>query len=218
MPDRAPSTDPNEVPLVEEFRDAGPVAFEPRAVAGGRRSIPTLAGWAVAVVALIAIGVAGQHLGGPPSTEGRAAATAGLAPDASHRTNASERDPSPALPRNVDAIVLDSPAWGPVIVTSRRLYVQGIVNVRAVSLEVTLEGRGAGTVATEQVALPTVGDGVRPDVPPAFDAWFDLPTPRPNGTMWVTVTAYAADGFLLAGVRQPFLVGPVLEARAVRPR
>lgn len=213
MPERDPSSDPNEVLLVEDVTGHGRVAFEPRRVAGGP-SRGSVAAWAIAVAALIAIGVGGQHRVGPQTA--RALVVVPSSGDASGAPDPTDPAPS-ATAGGVDAIVLRSPGWGPVTVTSHRLYVDGILNVRAVEVEVSLEARGARTVASEHVALPTVGDGVRPDGSPAFSAWFDLPNPRPNGTMWVTVTAYGPDGIPVAGVRQPFLVGPLLEAGAAAP-
>lgn len=212
MPERDPSSDPSEVLLVEDVTGRERVAFEPRRVVGGR-SRASVAAWAIAVATLIAIGAGGQHLVGPQTARALVVPTA----DASGAPDPTDPAPSAAAGGGVDAIVLRSPGWGPVTVTSHRLYVDGILNVRAVEVEVSLEARGARTVASEHVALPTVGDGVRPDGSPAFSAWFDLPNPRPNGTMWVTVTAYGPDGIPVAGVRQPFLVGPLLEAGAAAP-
>jgi hypothetical protein len=59
------------------------------------------------------------------------------------------------------------------------------------------------------VSNPT--DGVREDRQPLFRAQFAIPEPRPNGTMWVVVTAYDASGVPLGGERRPFRVGPIVD-------
>ncbi len=218
MRPRDPASDPSDDPLVEEVPTHGPVAFEPRPVGGGRGTGRSIAVWAAIVAIAVGVGVLGQHVAlGPDGAAVVAVPASSPSPTPTDEPGATEVAVAAPPIEGTDPIILSSPLFGPAVVTSARLEVEGSINVRAIAADVSLEARGARTIATERVTFPTVLDGIRPPVPPDFRVWFDLPNPRPNGTMWVMVTVYGPDGLPLAGIRRAFVVGPLLEANAAQP-
>jgi hypothetical protein len=100
-----------------------------------------------------------------------------------------------------------------VEVTTPRLYVAGSMLVHAARVEVALEARGNRVLDHLSVDVSDPDGGVRPVRAPRFSASFDLPNPRPNGTMWVVVTTYDERNMPLGSTRRPFVVGPIAQPR-----
>lgn len=201
-----------------EDAPARSVDFAARPIAGGRRAAVPLVAFVVLVTGVVGIGAIGPHvdpsdrpaidlaLVGPPS-DGVDASVATLRPGPRGRRALGAPD----------VISLRSPAFGPVVVTTRRIYVEGAVNAPASTVEIALEARGNRVLEMDQVDLPAMWGDLRPDSAGSFATTFVLPNPRPNGTMWITVTAFGSDGLPLAGIRRAFQVGPLLEADRVIP-
>ena len=112
-----------------------------------------------------------------------------------------------------DVVNLESPALARVGITTPSVSVEGSVLVRAARVEIFLEARGNRVIDHATVDTTDPDGGIRPQRSPAFSATFDLPFPRPHGTMWIAVTAYDERGMPLGGTRRPFRVGPLLEPR-----
>lgn len=109
-----------------------------------------------------------------------------------------------------DIVALDAPAPARVEVTTPAVEVRGSVLVRAKRINVALEARGNRLLEQVSIDVADPHGGIRPERAPTFNASFDLPYPRPNGTMWIVVTVYDEAGIPLGGTRRPFAVGPLL--------
>ena len=188
------------------------VDFAPRTLQPpGRRGPFVARAWIVGLAALVGVGVLA---GTPASDDGKVLGVDGEVRAALAATDA----PSPArVPVAVtDVVDLESPAPARVEVTTARVQVLGSVLVHAARVEIALEARGNRVIDHASVDTSDPDGGIRPDRAPRFDASFDLPYPRPNGTMWVVVTAYDERGMPLGGTRRPFAVGPLLEPQLAR--
>lgn len=201
----------DDLPIFEEAQPRS-VAFAPRALRpkGGRWPVGAVA-WIVVLAALAGLGLLdGEGADGP------AAAVAQWSPDSSTEAPAatSRRLPSTQLGARLlrDVVDLASPAPARVEVTTRSVSVEGAVLVRAARVEIFLEARGNRVIDHASVDVSDPHGGIRPELAPTFSASFELPNPRPNGTMWVVVTAYDDRNLPLGGTRRPFAVGPLVEA------
>ena len=196
------------------FDDAQPrsVDFAPRALRarGGRGPLVARA-WIVGLAALVSVGVLA---GGPASDPGE---VAGIDEEALTGAESPEAPSPPARAALVitDVVDLGSPAPARVEVTTQQVHIAGSVLVHAARVEISLEARGNRVIDRASVDVSDPDSGVRPLLSPTFTASFDLPYPRPNGTMWVVVTVYDERGMPLGGTRRPFAVGPLLEPEPV---
>jgi hypothetical protein len=100
-----------------------------------------------------------------------------------------------------------------VTLNDARLTVFGVVIVHAARVEISVEARNNRVIDSIDVDVSDPDGGIRPTQQPQFEVQFPLPYPRPNGTMWVVVTAYDASGLPLGGERRPFLVGAIIQPR-----
>jgi hypothetical protein len=189
------------------------VDFAPREVRPPGRRGPFVAGaWALAIAGLVAVGL----LTGEPRHDDRASVA-----EASHVVSAR---PLPGLPSTrMEAlllapgpIALKAPAPTRVEVTTDRLEVAGSLLVRADRVLIALEARGNRVLDQVSVNVADADGGIRPEYGPMFGTTFELPSPRPRGTMWVVVTAYDEGGMPLGTTRRPFEVGPLLAVAAER--
>jgi len=195
--------------------DARPPAgatFEVSRIGRGRARAPLgILVWSAALIGLVAAGTLGRTADRPVA--GPASASDG--PIASAAASQLAR-PLAALGTDlalVDVIDLQTPAIGPVTLTEPDLTIFGKVLVHAARIEVSLEARNNRVIDTVDVDVSDPDGGVRPRSQPQFEVTFPVPYPRPNGTMWVVVTAYDGRGMPLGGERRPFLVGPIIAAR-----
>jgi hypothetical protein len=147
---------------------------------GGRRSVLSLVVWTAGLALVVAVAV----LGGRDERDGDRDETA------------QEAATTPVASRSHGAVAgaftlrgtisLTSPRGHDSVETGIRLRVSGFVLDRVDRVEVTLEARGGRIMRTETI-IPAPRSG-----PPIADArlWFgtsfDLPAPRPNGSVWVT--------------------------------
>lgn len=202
----APPAD-DDLPVFDEA-PLRSVDFQPRALRPPGRRGPMVAGaWAVAVASLVAVGL----LTGEPPTAERATPA-----DASGRAQARPLSSLPstrmgALLLIPGTVALDAPAPARVEITTPSVDVLGSMLVRAARVEIALEARGDRILDHVSVDVSIRDGGIRPDRGPSFGASFELPFPRPNGTMWVVVTAYDEGGMPLGSTRRPFIVGPLIQ-------
>jgi hypothetical protein len=184
------------------FDEAPPLAaaFATRPLRPPSRRGPLLAlAWAAAFVALVGVGLFAERplAASATATDGRPAASL------------------PAFGWPIEAraarstISLESPAHRNVEITSRRLGVKGTMLIDADHVLISLQARGERLLDQVRVDVFDPDGGVRPAQTPTFSATFDLPLPRPNGTMWVVVTAYDENDLPLGSVRRPFIAGPL---------
>jgi hypothetical protein len=165
--------------------------------------------WTAALVGIVAVGIFGRSPAQPAAVGLIAVGT----PDTA--ANPGRSGPRAVLGTDLalrDPIDLETPAVGPVTLTDARLTVLGKVLVHAARVEISLEARGNRVIDSgrrarhaDRRAPHRARQGPRPRE-------FDVPYPRPNGTMWVVVTAFDAFGMPLGGERRSFLVGPIVEA------
>ena len=178
--------------------------FEPQRLSRRRATFPTaLAGWLGVLALVVGAGFAGQRLEG--TREPAPAVVAVASPEA----------PARALQEPQDPIDLLSPEIGPITITTARLTVKGMVMVKASRVVVSLEARGNRTLDSVTFNVSDPDGGIRPKQTPTFSAEFDIPYPRPNGTMWVVVTAYDSHLIPLGGERRPVLIGEIMGWPAV---
>jgi len=201
----------DDLPVFEEAPPRA-VEFAPRALRPASRRAPLVLGaWALVLVSLVAVGMlAGEPPAAPPPP----------VVDPVSLDSAAELPARPAqsLPSTrmgalllQDAIELRSPAPARVEITTPSVAVEGVVLIHAARVVIYLEARANRVLEHVSVDVSDPDGGVRPERAPTFDASFELPYPRPNGTMWVVVTAYDERGMPLGGTRRPFAVGPLLQ-------
>ncbi|MBA3876511.1 MAG: hypothetical protein C0498_06180 [Anaerolinea sp.] len=208
----------DDLPIFEEapLRE---VDFAPRAVGPSSRRGPLIASaWAIGLVALAGVGALAGGAGEPGTARGLPPAGA-AEPDVAQPATSPSSPQAHQSPGHGTAVVTDvvdlaSPAPARVEITTRRVAVLGSVLVRAARVEIFLEARGNRVLDHVSIDVTDPDGGVRPERAPTFSASFDLPYPRPNGTMWIVVTVYDERGMPLGGTRRPFSVGPLLEEGA----
>jgi hypothetical protein len=167
--------------------------------------------WIVALVGIVAVGAFGR---GPDRPEAAAVAASDPPQGEAPGNDASTSQPFAALGTDlalVDAIDLRLPAIGPITLNEAKLTVFGKVIVHAALVEISVEARNNRVIDSIDVDVSDPDGGIRPAQQAQFEAQFPLPYPRPNGTMWVVVTAYDALGLPLGGERRPFLVGAIIQ-------
>jgi hypothetical protein len=173
--------------------------------AGRRRGRTAIAFWALGLIAIVGVAIAGRA--GDADTTSRTAAIVFASP-----THRGSPDPTVAPFPAPELIVLGSPAEAGMTITTRELVVQGFVQSAAVTVRVTLEARG-NRVIDGATIRPALAFAERPSTGrhPQFQVQFGLPNPRPNGRMIVQVAAYDREGRILDVIRRPIRVGPLLE-------
>jgi hypothetical protein len=195
-----------DLPILDEA-PLRAVDFAPREVRPPGRRGPFVAGaWAFAIAGLVAVGL----LTGEPPHDDRAAVA-----EASNAASARSLSSLPSTRMGAlllgRVIELESPAPVRVGITTRRLEVAGSLLVRAARVEIALAVRGRRVLDHVSIDVADPHGGIRPVRNPTFNASFELPVPRPSGTMWVVVAAYDEQGMPLGAIRRPFTVGPLLE-------
>ena len=176
---------------------------------GARRGRTALVVWAVALVVIVGVAIAGRPVvGGEAAPRSAAIAFAAPSDAPAPELTAPPADGVPAP----ELIVLANPVEAGMTITTRELVVQGYLRVAAETIRVTLEARG-NRVIDDATITPALAVAERPTLNrhPQFQVHFGLPNPRPNGRMIVQVAAYDRDGQIIDVIRRPFQVGPLLE-------
>ena len=193
--------------LVQEIR---PLETGQGAGPHGRGRLAVI-GWAVVLVAAVAIGLTGpQAPGNGESSAADGTRAVPTPPDARFTT---PTDDPGRTPRPISVAILE-PAATDDAITTPRLTVRGYIAAPVRYVDVRLESRSQHTL--EKYSY-------RPDVAPiagrpvSFGTEFDLPALRPNGTMWVTVVGFNERGIPVDATRRRIDIGELLEGDP-RPR
>ncbi len=144
-------------------------------------------------MAIVGIGI----LGGRPTTTPDRRPAVALAPESS-ATDAGVIDP--------EILVVTSPRGPGVEITTRRLTIEGHLHATTAVVSVSLEARGNRVIDTF-VTQPTA----------TFQVGFDLPKPRPNGRMVISVVVLGPTGGLTDAIRWPVVIGAIAETAPPRP-
>jgi hypothetical protein len=172
--------------------------FEPQRLSRGHGRFPVaLAAWLGVLALVVGVAFVGQRTG---DIRDRAPAQVAIASEV----------PAVVLQAPEDPIDLLTPEIGPITITTARLTVKGNVMVKASRVVVSLEARNNRTLDSVTFNVSDPDGGIRPTQTPTFSAEFDIPFPRPNGTMWVVVTAYDSHLIPLGGERRPVLIGEIM--------
>jgi hypothetical protein len=172
--------------------------FEPQRISRGHGRVPiALAAWLGILALVVGVAFVGQR---PGDSRDRSRAQVAVPSEV----------PAVVLQAPEDPIDLLTPEIGPITVTTARLTVKGNVMVRAACVVVSLEARGNRTLDSVTFNVSDPDGGIRPKQTPSFSAEFDIPFPRPNGTMWVVVTAYDSHLIPLGGERRPVVIGEIM--------
>lgn len=174
----------------------------------GRIGRAALAAWVVGLTAVIGLAGWGSWLAPTPH---QAPPTPGATLSAAH--------PSPSVPARVPAappwvaptrwIFLTWPAEQRTVATSRSLPVTGYSVPPVTAVEVRLLTAGSRIVARDTF-VPTTRSPLGNDERDWFSTRIGLPSPRPNGTMWVVVIGYDGKGRPLDAIRRDVEVAPLV--------
>ncbi|HUG30730.1 MAG TPA: hypothetical protein VMQ65_09505 [Candidatus Limnocylindria bacterium] len=96
--------------------------------------------------------------------------------------------------------------WDEVI-TTRIVLVDGRLEIRASSVRVALvadDGTGLDSVVIDTTNRD---GGIRPVRAPTVQVELALPSPRPEGRLWVVITAYDEAGVEISSMRRPVRIG-----------
>jgi hypothetical protein len=174
------------------------------------RSRVPLAGalWIGAIAVMVALGTAGHGPAGPsgPPTANEASTTGDPGLRLADAASPGPR-PVPAGVSSLDVIDLRTPRAGPIVVSTHDLPVDGVVFWKAARVEISLEGLGTRVLASAVVNLLNADGEMRLAVSPTFEASFDLPSPRPTGTVWVVVRAFDTQGAFLGSTMRTVTIG-----------
>lgn len=110
------------------------------------------------------------------------------------------------------ALVLTSPAMSGVEITTRQLIVSGYVVGKPVEIRISLQGRRERELESVTVSPTRSPVTTRPQRAGQFHVTFDLPNPRPNGTMVVEVALVTPEGRVIELTRRRIGVGAIAEA------
>ncbi len=110
------------------------------------------------------------------------------------------------------ALILTSPATSGEEITTRRLTVSGYVVGEPVAIRISLQGRREREIEAVTVAPVRSADLTGPQRSGQFLVTFDLPSPRPNGTMIVEVALVTSEGRVVDLTRRRIVVGAIVAA------
>lgn len=155
------------------------------------------------MVGLVTAGALGGSGDPDPSARTRMEAGASIRP---------EQAIGPAVGVEPDqAVVVTLPARSGDEITTRQLIITGYVVGASAPLRISLEARGNREIDSV-VITPTRSRGLsRPQRAGRFDIAFDIPNPRPNGTMVVQVAVLDPDGLPIDVVRRRVRIGTILD-------
>jgi hypothetical protein len=148
-----------------------------------------LGAWVVGLGAVVALAIMGA---GP--TEERTAAD----------VNRATASIAVAEPTGERSISIDQPARRDQVVTTPDIVVRGEAGTDVTRIRVTLESRGNKLLASEWIDRAAGAGAAFP-----YEARFDARMPRPAGVMWVTATAFGADGVPIDARRRRIQLGEI---------
>lgn len=144
-------------------------------------------------------------LGG--STKPDTSARVAIEPDAS-------AVPAPAVRAAVNiepeqALVVTLPAHSGDEITTRQLIVTGFVVGEPVPIRISLQGRREREIDAVTIIPTRSPEVTRPQRAGRFRVAFDLPKPRPNGTMVVEIVLLTPDGRAFDMIRRRVRIGAI---------
>lgn len=92
--------------------------------------------------------------------------------------------------------------WDQVI-TTETVLVEGRLQIRSNTVRIALHGDDARSLDSLTVSTADRDGGIRPVRLPAFHVELELPSPRPEGRLWVVITAYDEAGVEISSMRRP---------------
>ncbi len=108
------------------------------------------------------------------------------------------------------ALILTSPARSGEEITTRQLTVSGYVVGEPIAIRISLQGRREREIDTVTVNPVRSTELTGPQRSGRFLATFDLPNPRPNGTMIVEVVLLTPEGRVVDLTRRRIVVGAIV--------
>lgn len=97
-------------------------------------------------------------------------------------------------------------SWNQVIATEAVL-VQGRLEIRSESVRISLRTDDGTSLGSTIVYTGDRDGGIRPVRLPTIDVELALPSPRPEGRLWVVITAYDEFGVEISSMRLPVRIG-----------
>ena len=106
----------------------------------------------------------------------------------------------------VVVVRLRSPSHADEVITTAVVVVYGRLEVRAATVRVSLEDDQARSLDALTIDTSDPDGGIRPVREPVFQVALALPLPRPEGRLWVAITAFDEYGLPLGLMRRPILI------------
>jgi hypothetical protein len=154
----------------------------------------------------------------PPELAGQAVWVQAIAYDAAGKVVgtvrvgvAADGNPVDGPAASGDPVHLSTPSRDDQVITTETVLVDGRMQIKAATVEITLDGGAAQRFDAQTFDTSDPDGGIRPDRAPAFHFELALPAPRPEGRVWVVVTAHDAAGREIGTLRRPVIIAAVDE-------
>jgi hypothetical protein len=175
-------------------------AFEPIAVATGRRSGILATVSIVGAIALVAVALNGRA-SQPSATSDSGVPRGAAAPGTEVAIPAPRADAAANRP-------VHDPARLVITLGGGAVSVSGTLDARAVRLVVAVEvGRAHRNADSTTLDFPDRQNVVRPEWSPAFETRLELPSDLPGGPVWLRVSAYDEWGVGVGTMRRLIILG-----------
>lgn len=102
---------------------------------------------------------------------------------------------------------LTAPGLWDEVLTTGIVVVGGRLEIRATTVRVALVGGDGTDLDAVDIDTANHDGGIRPVRAPTFRVEFALPSPRPEGRLWVVVTAYDEAGAEISSMHRPIRIG-----------
>jgi hypothetical protein len=102
---------------------------------------------------------------------------------------------------------LNAPGSEDEIITTSEVLVDGRLEVRADTVRIALLSDGGLSLDHTIVFTGDLDGGIRPLTAPTFRVQLALPSPRPEGRLWVVITAFDEFGVQVGVLRRPVSIG-----------
>jgi hypothetical protein len=107
-------------------------------------------------------------------------------------------------------VTLRIPAVPDALITGATVTIDGELAVHASSLRIALEVNRLHRLEVVTVDTTDPDGALRPDRTPTFHVELSLPAPRPNGRVWVVITALDRSGHAICTMRESVMIGASL--------
>jgi hypothetical protein len=102
---------------------------------------------------------------------------------------------------------LTAPSQWDEVITTDTVVVDGRLDVRSDTIRIALHSDDGRSLDFTIVYTGDRDGGIRPIRLPTFHVELALPSPRPEGRLWVVITAFDASGVEVASMRRPVRIG-----------